>query len=199
MPTHSEKNPTFETPVSLKAPVSFVPLPSWIKASARCGFSINGVLAEVGIELSSGGTNQVTITLEQSRRLIEACVERARGEHFPFIFGETFSFDAVPEIETFIATGSSLRDTVRVFDWVRELMSQALRVTLHESGEYAQLRVHMGRSSSTPDPTMYFTEAWLASVFRLTNSLLGPDPVLTCHGASFTTSPCGGLYALLWL
>lgn len=161
----------------MKALVSFVPLPSWIKAAARCGFSISAVLAQVGIELNSGNSNQVTITLEQSRQLIDACVQRAKDEHFPFIFGEAFSFDAVPEIETFVATGSSLRDAVRVFDWVRELMSQALRVTLHESGDHAQLRIHMGRGSGLPGPTMYFTEAWLASVFKLTNCLLGPGQV----------------------
>lgn len=178
MPINAKKGPTLvAAPVSLKALVSFVPLPSWIKAAARCGFSINSVLGEVGIELDNSPANQVTITLEQSRRLIEACVQRAQGEHFPFIFGETFSFDSVPEIETFIATGSSLRDTMRVFDWVRELMSQALRVTLHETDDYAQLQIHMGRSSNTPGPTMYFTEAWLASVFRLTHSLLGPNQV----------------------
>lgn len=178
MPTEQEKTIKLEhAPVSTKALVSFVPLPSWIKAAARCGFSINPVLADVGVELANCAPNQVTITLDQSRRLIEACVQRAERAHFPFIFGETFSFDAVPEIETFITTGSSLRETLRVFDWVRELMSQALRVTLHEAGDYAQLRIHMGRNSGSPGPTMYFTEAWLASVFKLTDTLLGPGQV----------------------
>lgn len=157
--------------------VSFVPLPSWIKAAARCGFAIDPVLREIGVSIDDHGLHEVSITLEQSRQLIEACVARARGEHFPFVFGEIFAFDSMPEIETFVATCATLRDALRVFDWVRTLMSSKLRVTLHESGNLAQLRIDMGKDTSWLGPTVYFTEAWLASMLKLIRSLLGPQQV----------------------
>lgn len=166
---------------SSKDPVSFIPLPSWIKAAARCGFAIDPVLREVGLVVDGMGLHEVSISHAQSRQLIEACVMRARGEHFPFVFGETFGFDTMPEIETFVATSASLRTLLPVFDWVRKLMSPALRVTLHESTKFAELRIDLGNYSAWPEATIYFTEAWLASVLKLIRSLIGMQRVERVH------------------
>lgn len=45
----------------------------------------------------------------------------------------------MPEIETFVATSSSLRKLLPVFDWVRKLMSPALRVLELEDATPEQL------------------------------------------------------------
>ena len=153
--------------------ISFVPLQSWVKAAARCGFAIYPVLKEVGLSISDCSPSGITLTVEQSKRLVVACTERSRGEHFPFVFGECFSFDALPEVENFISTSSTLREGIKVFDWIRQLVSPTLGVALFESGEVAQLRVQMDRLATRSPATIYFTEAVVTWMLRDTSSLLG--------------------------
>lgn len=168
--------------VSPQEKIAFVPLPSWIQAAARCGFAIDPILREIGVRVDGIRLNEVSVSLAQSSRLIESCVARseaarARGEHFPFVFGESFAFGSIPEIETYLATCTTLRKALRALDWVSELMSQSLRMTLHESSRYAQLRIDLGDYQAWPAPTRYFTEAWLASMLRFTRTLIGRNAV----------------------
>jgi AraC-like DNA-binding protein len=153
--------------------VSFVPLPSWIKAAARCGFAIGPVLRDIGVSLDGTGLRGVTLTHAQSGQLIEACVARARGEHFPFVLGECFAFDSLPEIESLLATCPTLRDAIKAHHWVDELMSPALRLVLHEAGDRVQLRINLTRGRAQPAHSIYFTEGWLTYVLKLTRTLLG--------------------------
>src|SRR5258708_22074268 len=153
--------------------ISFVPLPSWIKASVRCGFAIEPVLRKVGITVQGSGSRGITLTHRQAGQLIEACVERSRGEHFPFWFGEYFAFDSLPEIESYLTAFATLREAIHGYHWVSALMSSALNVVLQESGRETQLRIHFERGRSKPQHAIYFTEAWIASILKLTRTLLG--------------------------
>ena len=153
--------------------VSFVPLPSWAKAAARCGFAIHPVLRELGITVSQESPSGVTVTVEQSNRLMVACTERARGHHFPFVFGEFLEVSAVPELATFLATAPTLRDGLRVYEWIRQLMSPSLGVTLYEEGDIAQLRIQIDRLATRSQATIYATEAVITWVLRETRTLLG--------------------------
>lgn len=153
--------------------ISFVPLQSWCKAATRCGFAIYPVLKEVGISIDENSQHGVTLSVDQSKRLVVACTERSRHGHFPFVFGECFLIDAVPEVTNFLATSSTLRDAIRVFDWIRQLMSPTLGVSLFEKGETAQLRIRMDRLATRSPATVYFTEAVITWILRDTCSLLG--------------------------
>lgn len=153
--------------------ISFLPLPSWIKAATRCGFAIYPVLKELGVSIGESSPNGTTLTGEQSKRLIVACTERARGEHFPFVFGECFAIDAVPEVENFLTTSSTLREGIKVFDWIRQLVSPSLGVYLYEAEELAQLRIQMDRIATRSPATIFYTEAVITWILRDTRTLLG--------------------------
>lgn len=153
--------------------VSFVPLQSWCKAATRCGFAIYPVLKEVGVSIAEDSRDGVTLTLEQSQRLVEACTARSCHGHFPFVLGEHLVIDAVPEVANFFATSPTLRDAIRVFDWIRQLMSPTMGVNLFEKGETAQLRIRMDRLATRLPATVYFTEAVITWMLRDTSSLLG--------------------------
>src|ERR671936_372287 len=92
------------------APIPFITLPNWVKAAAHCGFNIEPIFRELGIQTD-------LIHLES------ATVARSKGRHFPFVLGETFAFDYLPDLETFVTTSPTLREATRVFDWVRELIN----------------------------------------------------------------------------
>ncbi len=60
---------------------------------------------------------------------------RSRSQHFPFVLGETFAFDYLPDIATFLATSAdAARGGARVFDWVRELINPMIDVRLRRGG-----------------------------------------------------------------
>jgi AraC-like DNA-binding protein len=99
-----------------------------------------------------------------------ACVARARKKHFPFVLGETFAFEYLPDLETFLATSPTLREATRVFDWVRELINPMIRVTLEESGDTAALVLSIGEGRG---PALaYFTESLVASMVKFGRRLL---------------------------
>jgi AraC-like DNA-binding protein len=125
------------------------------------------------VSVSEGSRNGITLTMDQSKRLMVACTERSSSEHFPFVFGECFAIDAVPEIENFIATSSTLREGIKGFDWIRQLVSPSLGVTLFESGDIAQLRIQMDRIATRSAATVYYTEAVITWVLKDMRMLLG--------------------------
>lgn len=179
--------------------ISFVPLQSWCKAATRCGFAIQPVLEEVGISIVENSQHGVTLTVDQSKRLVVACTERSRHGHFPFVFGECFLIDAVPEVTNFLATAPTLRDAIRVFDWIRQLMSPTLGVGLFEKGDTAQLRIRMDRLATRSPATVYFTEAVITWILRDTSSLLGGQfakRVLFRHPAPHYRKVYAGYFAV---
>lgn len=152
----------------------------------RCGFPIGPVLRKIGITIQDSGGRGMTLSNRQAGQLIEACVERSRGEHFPFVFGECFEFEALPEVEIYLTTCATLRDAIRGYHWVSLLMSPALNVVLQEVGDVTRLRAHFQRGRSQPQHAMYFTESWIASILKLIRTLLGEqqaDRLLFRHAA----------------
>jgi len=153
------------------APIPFLTLPNWIKAAAQCGFNIEPVFREQGIATDLIHLESTTVIPSQLQQVMEACVARARHHHYPFMLGETFAFEYMPDIGTFLTTSSTLRDTLRVFDWVRELINPALNVRLEERGDEAWLLLEF--EGAAVEPAVYFTESTFASIFKFGRTLLG--------------------------
>ncbi len=161
------------------APIPFLTLPNWIKAAAHCGFNIEPVFREHGIDTDLIHLESATISPAQLQQVMAACVARAKNHHYPFVLGETFAFDYMPDIGTFLATSSTLRDTLRVFDWVRELINPALKVRLEERADEAWLLLEFAGAYSLPvsAPAPYFAETTFASIYKFGRTLLGDRAV----------------------
>ncbi len=157
------------------APIPFLTLPNWIKAAAHCGFNIEPIFREQGIATDLIHLETTTVNPSQLQQVMSACVARARNHHYPFVLGETFAFDYMPDIGTFLTTSSTLRDTLRVFDWVRELINPALNVLLEEHGDEAWLVLDLEGGDVSPAP--YFTETTFASIYKFGRTLLGERAV----------------------
>lgn len=155
--------------------ISFVPLTSWVRAASRCGFALAPVLRDAGIRVDDAATSGMTLSFDQSKRLINACVDRAQNDHFPFVLGECFAFGALPELEAFISTCSTLREALQIYDWVGRLMSPALRVTLREASDLAYLEVAVSFKAARQVAWVYFTETTMTGVLKLVRSLLGSE------------------------
>ncbi|SFF31981.1 transcriptional regulator, AraC family [Fontimonas thermophila] len=152
-------------------PVPFITLPNWVKAATACGFNIEPIFARLGIQTDLLHLEEATISPPLLGQVMEACVAASRAQHFPFMLGETFAFDYLPDIGTFLATSPTLRDALRVFDWVRELINPMIDFRLHEEGETAALVLVGERAVTGQD--RYFIESIFASVTKFGRMLAG--------------------------
>ncbi len=157
----------------------FLTLTSWVRAAARCGFNIEPVFGDVGVQADLLHLESNTISLEAMRELIVRCVEHAQGAsggqmYFPFVLGDIFAFEYVPDVETFVATSSTLRDSFRVFEWVRLLINPLMSVSLHESGGQARLQVRFEVGERGALTRQYFLEAVFSTIVRFVRELLPP-------------------------
>lgn len=151
--------------------VPLISLPNWVKAATACGFSIGAVYEELGIEADLVHVESATVSSFDMERLMAACVARSKRRHFPFALGETFAFEYLPELETFLTTSSTLRESARVFEWLRLLLNPHLLIKVHETGEMASLRLDW------PEPRLsqtfqWFVEATFVSVLKFGRTLL---------------------------
>lgn len=156
-------------------PIPFITLPNWVKAAAQCGFNIQPIFRDLGIQTDLIHLESATIEPALLLKVMEACIARSPKQHFPFVLGETFAFEYLPDIETFLTTSATLREAARVFDWVRELINPMINVQLVEDGDLAALTlVDLGDSGDLNPP--YFRETIFASVLKFGRMLLG-EPV----------------------
>jgi AraC-like DNA-binding protein len=153
-----------------EAPIPFITLPNWVKAAAQCGFNIEPVFRELGVQTDLIHLESATISLPVLEQAMTACVARSRRRHFPFVLGETFGFEYLPDLETFVTTSPTLREATRVFDWVRELINPMIHVELEERGDTATLVLDLGGGRGPA--VAYFTEALLAAMVKFGRRLM---------------------------
>lgn len=151
-------------------PIPFLTLPNWIKAAAACGFQIEPVFRQYGIPSDLVHIESVNVDPLTLEKVMEACIARSRKQHFPFVLGERFAFDYVPDIETFLATSPTLREAMRVFEWVRTLINPMIDVRLEERGKSAYLIMDI-RSPDTRPTKPYFIESLFAAVHKFFKTL----------------------------
>lgn len=163
--------------------VPFITLPNWIKAAAYCGFNIDPIFKRFQIEPDLLHLEDARIHVNTLNDLMMACVDAANrsghGHHFPFILGETFTFEYLPEMETYINTSSNLRDAAKVLTWVNELISPFVDISLEEQPGTARMVLgypmanHPETRGLTEFP--YIAESYFASLIKFTRLLMGND------------------------
>jgi len=171
-------------PTSLLEALGIKPIPlfmlsSWIKAAAKCGFNLQPLLKEAGIEVDLMRLEEGRVSPLQLISLLEQCVAMSPRQHFPFVLGDTFAFESLPEFETLLTTSPTLRDALRVADMARRVVLPWLTLTVREEGDMAQVEVGL----DVPLPLLkayglplhLVIEAALASVRKFGRSLQGSE------------------------
>jgi AraC-like DNA-binding protein len=176
-------------------PLPFITLPNWVKAAALCGFNIEPVFAELGIETDLIHLEDATIARPQLEQAMTACVARARDRHFPFVLGETFAFDYLPDIATFLATSPTLRDAARVFEWVRALINPLIDVQVEEHGELARLVLRGTGEAHGGLVAVYFIESIFAAITKFGRLLNGDIERFTQMHFRYAPPPHVAVYA----
>lgn len=155
------------------SPVPFITLTNWVKAAGACGFSIEPIFRESGIQTDLIHVETATVPQHLLVQVMEACIARSRDRHFPFVLGETYAFDYLPDLETFVTTSPTLREAARVLAWVRELVNPMIALRIEERGDHAALVLNLEAGDEmSPKYKPYFAEATFASVVKFGRGLL---------------------------
>lgn len=148
---------------------SFVPVPalsSWRQAASTCGFTIDPVLREMGIN-PHDETPLVRVAPVSLFRAFSTCVERAKTNHFPFALGESFVFESFSELDSFIDSCSTLREILEIAGWARELLAPWMSLRLDEFGAEAHLRVMVHAPGFGADELRHVREVVMATIHQV--------------------------------
>lgn len=103
--------------------VPFVTVTNWIRAARRCGIDIEALFLAEGVDITQLHPSTATIRPVAVTRIMHRCLSEARRlgcpHHFPIVLGDTFAFEYLSDVETFITTSATLRDAARALTWIR--------------------------------------------------------------------------------
>ena len=160
-------------------PIPLFMLSAWIKAAAKCGFNVQPLFREAGIKIDLIRLEDARVSPVQLVSLLEQCMALSPQQHFPFVLGDTFAFESLPEFETLLTTSPTLREALRVADLARRMVLPWLTLEVKEEGDLA--RVCVGFDVPLPNferyglPLHLVVEGILACIRKFGRSLQGSD------------------------
>ena len=164
-------------PTSDDTPIPFVTVTNWSRAAALCGFNIAPLLREVGIDTDQLDPEASVISVQAMRVLMDRCVESTRQhaphQHFPIVLGDTFAFDYLSDLETFITTSPTLREAMPALHWLRPLLNPFIRWDLQEHGDRARLHMDFHHAEAYPVTTWAFAESIFVTLCKFTRQMVG--------------------------
>lgn len=172
-------NPPQLMPHSAPAPqrIPFVTVTNWVRAARRCGIDIEAIFRAEGLTPAELHPSTASIERHTMQRVMQRCIADTRrlgtGQHFPIALGETFAFEYLADVETFIATSATLRDAARALAWIPPLVNPDLRFALSEHGEQARITLRFALDDTPLDATWPFTEAAFTTIIKISRTLLG--------------------------
>jgi AraC-like DNA-binding protein len=163
-------------------PIPFVTVTNWVRAARLCGININEIFAQEGIDTATLHPETSVIGRETMQRVMHRCVDETRRvgspQHFPIALGDTFAFDYMSDVETFITTSATLRDATRALQWIPPLINPYMSFALAEHGSEARIAIHFAVPDDTTDTTWPFTEGVIATTIKFSRLLLGGEPMI---------------------
>lgn len=172
---------------ALKAelPIPFVTVTNWVRAARLCGIDIEAIFKAEGIDTSQLHPETSTTDRDTMQRLMQRCVDETRRVgsplHFPIVLGETFAFEYMSDVETFITTSATLRDATRALEWIPPLINPYMSFSVAEHGLEARIALHFALpddDGNQIDRTWPFIEGVFATTIKFSRLLLAGAPLI---------------------
>lgn len=158
---------------SLSAPIPMFGVPSWVRAAARCGFSVEAAFQEAGVELDMNQAPGGLVTADALLRAVDVCVRRSTERYFPLALGEAYVFDRFPQVEAFMATSATLREAIEALPWIRAMQLPWLWLNLEETEDLAALVVTLDPEMARRPEAPFVIEIVLAACRKFAKAMLG--------------------------
>lgn len=162
--------------------IPFVTVTNWVRAARLCGIDIEQLFRDEGIDMAGLHPETAVVKRSTMQRLMSRCVEASRslghGRHFPLILGDTFAFEYLSDVETYITTSATLRDAARALEWIPPLVNPYIGFALAEHGLDARISLRYRLADASPEEGWPFAEAIFASVMKFSRLLLGDQALI---------------------
>ena len=172
--------PQGEPPLPQRIP--FVTVTNWVRAARLCGVDIEAIFRREGLDTHDLHPETSTVDRATIQRVMHQCVQETRRngspQHFPLALGETFAFEYLSDVETFITTAATLRDATRALEWIPQLVNPYMRFRLSEHGHEARLALSFEVPDSDPAIGWPFAEGVFTTIVKFCRMLLGGQPLI---------------------
>lgn len=162
--------------------IPFVTVTNWVRAARLCGIDIEAIFQREGIDTQRLHPETSTIDRFTMQRVMHQCVDETRRigspQHFPLALGETFAFEYLSDVETFITTSATLRDATRSLEWIPPLVNPYMRFRLSEHGHEARLALSFDVPDNDLAASGPFAEGVFTTVVKFCKLLLGGQPLI---------------------
>jgi AraC-like DNA-binding protein len=153
--------------------INFQMLASLANAARRCDIDLNSVMQELRLEIDMSGDPRKRMSLACFDSLFKAVNAREPSRHFPLIFGDSFNFDGLPELATFVTSASTPQEAMQVLDWSPKLLHPNLHFRFFNLGSEAALEIKVPDPDGTHQDLPGFVEAAMSAVLKFIH-LLSP-------------------------
>lgn len=157
--------------------INFQMLASLANAARRCDIDLNSVMQELKLEIDMSGDPRRRMSLACFDSLFKAVEVRGPTHHFPLVFGDSFNFDGLPELATFVTSASTPQEAMRVLDWSPKLLHPNLYFKTLNLGPELALEVTVPDPAGVHADLPGFVEATLSAVLKFIR-LLSPHEQL---------------------
>ncbi|MBI5927492.1 MAG: AraC family transcriptional regulator ligand-binding domain-containing protein [Aquabacterium sp.] len=162
--------------------IPFVTVTNWVRAARLCSIDIEAIFRQEGIDTASLHPETSMLSRDTMQRLMQRCVDETRRigspKHFPVVLGETFAFEYMSDVETFITTSATLRDATRALEWIPSLINPYLTFALAEHGNEARIALNFSVPDESVERTWPFTEGVITTTIKFSRLLLGGQTLI---------------------
>ncbi|MEN8719460.1 MAG: AraC family transcriptional regulator ligand-binding domain-containing protein, partial [Oceanococcaceae bacterium] len=143
-------------------------------ACARSGSDLATALDGLSLPSLSAERAFRDLPLRQIAGLLESLERTAHRQHFPFAVADSFHFDGEPALNTFLTSAASLREALRLLEWVPKLIHPSIRFIPDEQrGADAWLHVCIDDPTGRDINCPVFVEMIIAVMWRSCCTIAG--------------------------
>jgi AraC-like DNA-binding protein len=157
--------------------INFQMLASLANAARRCGIDLNSVLQELKLEVDMSGDPRKRMSLACLHSLFKSVSARQPSQHFPLVFGDSFNFDGLPELATFVTSASTPQEAMQVLDWSPRLLHPNLNFKTVKTPHELALEIAVPDPAGVNTDLPGFVEATVSAVLKFIR-LLSPHEQL---------------------
>ncbi|WP_458068313.1 helix-turn-helix domain-containing protein [Rhodanobacter sp. BL-MT-08] len=162
------------------------------RVASLCGFDIESVLADVGIRTSDVQDEGDPGDVHLITTMMDLGVQRSIRAYFPFALGEHYAFEHTPEIQTFLATCSSLHEALWLLDFLPHFIHPSMTARYEIAAERFTIFFELHDASGALVSSPGLTETVLVVLNRVLHQLLGQH---ACPEVTFRHQPMTNLAA----
>ncbi|TAK95773.1 MAG: AraC family transcriptional regulator [Aquabacterium sp.] len=158
--------------------IPFPCLNAWVRAASLCRLNVNPLLMDAGLQADQHGAHHIS-RAGLINAMMQSVYQTAPEHHFPLLVGQSFAFDTVPAIETYLATSPTLRDALAALHWVSQLHTDIRLYTEEGPQGFAIIVEVVAQPDDPPKAAGYFVVMNLACLAKFSRMLMGDQPLVT--------------------